>query len=211
MSICFIEPHYLPSLAYFKAISQYDIIGIDIGSKFIKQTYRNRCRVLLSNKIGQLVIPIRNNSLGGSLSDVKIDYSEKWNHVHWKTIQSAYGKTPFFEHYRPYFEIIYTNPPVFLVEFILEHLKLCFKLLGWNKQIVLIKESDDKEEMVDLKNIVHSKKSKFRFYSKVYYQAFGEDFIENLSIIDTLFNVGPESSELVMTSELIMTNPSPKS
>ncbi len=202
MYSCLIEPHYLPSLAYFRLISDYDRIYIDVQSKFVKQTYRNRCKILLSNKVGQLVIPIKHNTLGGGLIDVKIDYSEHWKQVHWKSIKSAYGKTPFFEHYAPFFERIYFKEAESLVEFIIEQLELCFKFLGWNKEIVLVNSLEGLDKIPNLKNQVHSKQSKFDFTSGFYHQAFGTEFISNLSLIDLLFNIGPESAEFIKNTVL---------
>ena len=196
---CFIEPHYLPSLAYFKLISDFDKVYIDVQSKFIKQTFRNRCKILMSNKVGQLIIPVKHNSLGSGLANVSIDYSENWNDIHWKSIKSAYGKTPYFEFYAPYFEKIYDNPPEKFIDFIMSHLGLCFKFLGWEKEIVL-SDSQENEGVSVFRNLLHSKKSQFDFNSSVYHQAFGEEFIPNLSLIDLLFNVGPESSEVIRKS-----------
>jgi len=201
-SSCIIEPHYLPSLAYFHLVNGTDVIYLDVESKFVKQTYRNRCRVLLSNKIGQLVIPIKHNSLGRTLADVKIDYTENWHAVHWKTIKSAYGKTPFFEHYAPFFEQAYLNPPVYLIDFVVNQLKLCFKLLGWKKEIVLANTLSDLNVDESFKNQIHSKKSKFEFTSNSYHQAFGDVFSGNLSVIDLLFNIGPEASDFIRKSDI---------
>jgi hypothetical protein len=136
------------------------------------------------------------------VSHVKIDYSENWSHVHWKSIESAYGKTPFFEHYRPYFEKNYDNPPEFLVDFVINNLKLCFKCLGWKKEIVLINTMGELGGFKDIKNLVQPKRKGFKFNSAMYHQAFGKGFVQDLSIIDALFNVGPECSELINSSEL---------
>ncbi len=202
MSACLIEPHYLPSMAYFKLIEEYDTVYLDLQSKFIKQTYRNRCLVLLSNKIGQLVIPIQHRTLGGTLAEVKIDYAENWSAVHWKTIKSAYGKSPYFEHYAPYFERVYANPPEYLVDFLLSQMKLCFKFLGWKKELILVKDTKELPTVVHLKNKVHSKKSKFEFSSETYHQSFGETFVSNLSLVDLVFNLGPEATGIIRASEL---------
>ena len=202
MRKCLIEPHYLPSMAFYKLISEYDEVVIDVESKFVKQTYRNRCKVLFSNKVGQLVIPISHSTLGTTINDVEIDYSEKWNKVHWKSIESAYGKTPFFEHYSPYYERLFQAPSGNLVTFLVKLLKLNMKMLGWSQSVVLSAEAVDKEGCEDLRNKVHSKKSKFEYQSNKYHQAFGDAYVSNLSIIDTLFNVGNETAGIIKSSEL---------
>ena len=204
MSSCIVEPHYLPSLAYFKLLSNFDTIVFDLEGKFIKQTYRNRCLVLLSNKVGQLIVPIQHKTLGSTFREVKIDYSENWNKIHWKSIESAYGKTPFFEHYAPFFEELYINPPEYLFEFLLGHMKLCFKFLGWKKELLLNVDSLLDINHVDLKNLVHSKKSEFTYSSDIYHQAFGEGFLGNLSVVDALFNIGPEAGQLIKSSTIIL-------
>lgn len=204
MSSCSIEPHYLPSLAYFKLLSEFDTIVFDVESKFVKQSYRNRCRVLLSNKIGQLIVPVQHKTLGATLQEVKVDYSEPWNKIHWKSIESAYGKTPFFEHYAPFFERLYVSPPEYLTDFVMGHMKLCFKFLGWKKELLLSTNFSNSIENKELKNLVHSKKSQFSYSSPAYHQAFGEEFMSNLSVLDALFNIGPETGELIRSSRLVL-------
>jgi hypothetical protein len=195
---------YLPPIEYFVAIQDFEEIQIEHNEKFQKQTYRNRAQVLLANKVDVLSVPVNGSSKKQLYRDVKIDYSQKWKNVHLRGIQSAYGKAPFFEYFFPYFDEIYDKNLTFLFEMNIELLTVCLKLLKMKTRINVDPKPEISLELVNIRGIIHSKQG---FSQRdimtpcIYSQMFGLDFVPNMSIIDLLFCVGPDSKEILQYSK----------
>ncbi len=200
---CLIELHYLPCLAWFTAVQSHPEIILEKHEHYCKQTYRNRCHILGANRVEKLIIPVTLSDHHTRISDLRIDYTQKWLTNHWRSIESAYRKAPFFEHYADTFQRALFSKYRFLYDLNYHLLEGCLKFLNRNIQI---RESTVYEEtpkgVIDLRNQVspkHTGFSKF-FHPVTYTQVFGNSFIPNLSIIDLLFCVGPESSYLLEAS-----------
>jgi|AntAceMinimDraft_11_1070367.scaffolds.fasta_scaffold18939_2 hypothetical protein len=200
-----IELHHLPCFDYFACLLQYNTIRLEACENFPKQTYRNRCYVLTANKVDVLTIPVKNSRKKIRIKDIQIDYNQSWIKRHWGCLQSAYGKSPYFEHYYRDLETIYLRKPTFLFDFNLELLTLCLKNLGIKKRIeyTLSYTVDVDITQFDAKLVVNDKKKgeSAVFCNTIpYYQTFGNDFVPNLSIIDLLFNKGPEARKVLLES-----------
>ena len=102
-----IDLHYLPCLEFFACVLNFDEIILESNENYTKQSYRNRCYLQGSNKIEMLTIPVIDGNKKVIIKDVKIDYSQRWEIIHWRTITAAYGKSPFFEFFADYFQDIY--------------------------------------------------------------------------------------------------------
>src|SRR5690606_30373631 len=99
--------HYLPCIEYFACFIKYDKIYLEACESYTKQSYRNRCRIKTSQRIDTLSVPVCKADRHTNIQDVRIDYSQGWVKDHWKGIQTAYGKSPFFEHYADLFSHIF--------------------------------------------------------------------------------------------------------
>lgn len=193
---------YLAPIQYYNEIANAENILIEQYDSYHKQTYRNRCRVLAGNGPIDLIIPIvKNSGVKTLMKDVQIEYLMPWQDKHWRTIISAYNSSPFFEYYRddlqPFFEkrwkyLIDLNTS--LHELILELLELPINV---KKTTDFIKDF----EGTDLRNAISPKKNKksritdLKEYTQTFNERFG--FVPNLSIIDLLFNVGPEAGDFL--------------
>jgi hypothetical protein len=200
-----IELQYLPCLAYFTCLLKYDRIRIDIEERYVKQSYRNRCRVLTANKIDVLTVPVRKYEATTPTKDIKIDYSQDWMRRHLGCFKSAYGKSPFYEYYAPDFLEIYDKKLAYLVDLNYELLTICLRLVGVRKDIQYnLSGADDGEQgLFNAISLINSKKddiSSDYYKSTPYYQTFGNDFVSNLSIIDLIFNMGPEAKSVLLRS-----------
>ncbi|MBP6385431.1 MAG: WbqC family protein [Pseudarcicella sp.] len=194
-----IEAQYFPSIKYIAAINAHQEIIIEAYEHFEKQSYRNRCTIETSNGNEQMIVPIIDGTKKIIMKDARIDYSHEWSRRHCRAIQTAYGRSPFFEYYaEPIFELI-NKKMTFLLDLNLEILSFCLKNLKINKPISL-SENYQKTVIDDLRNSIHPKKTneKLNFYSpKPYRHNFSVDFIENLSVIDLLFCQGPKAKEII--------------
>jgi hypothetical protein len=200
-----IELQYLPCLEYFTCILQYDRVYIDIEERYVKQTYRNRCSVLTTNKIDTLTIPVKGYEPASSTKDILIDYNQDWTRRHLGCLQSAYGKSPFYEYYAHEFIRIFEKKLAYLVDLNYELLTICLRLTGITKEIQynLSGEEIDKKAVVNDISLINNRKQQnsHKYYSPTpYYQTFGNDFVGNLSIVDLLFNMGPEAKSVLLRS-----------
>jgi hypothetical protein len=200
-----IELHYLPSLEYFCALRHFDEVIFEKHEHFVKQSYRNRCYINTASGIEMLSIPLTEKHGKVSIKDVKIDYSKKWQNNQWRTIESAYRNAPYFEHYGGEIQkAIYRNFN-FLFDLNLHLLSFCLQSLKWNfpySESVSYEQSPNKS-YTDLRSVINAKKSYVErsFYKPVpYYQVFGNCFVENLSLLDSLFCEGPHTSLLISQS-----------
>ncbi|WP_025762269.1 WbqC family protein [Dyadobacter tibetensis] len=200
-----IELQYLPSLEYFCCLLKQDEIWLETEEVYQKQTYRNRCKVLTANKIDILTVPVKKYSHGTLSKDIEIDYDQNWKRRHWGCFQSAYGKSPYYEYYAPELRAIYDKEYQFLVDLNYELLTFCLRLVGLKKEVRYKMSGSEiaSKPAKDFISTINNKKStnNYKFYRSVpYYQTFGNDFVENLSIIDLLFNMGPESRGILISS-----------
>ena len=101
-----IESQYFPPIAFFAQILIFESVFLDPNERFEKQSYRNRCSILTSNKVLDLVVPVQKGKTQLTSGQVEVVYRDKWQSVHLRAIQSAYGRAPFFEHYYPQIEQI---------------------------------------------------------------------------------------------------------
>jgi len=203
-----IDSQFLPPIEFFSALTDHDEILLEAHEYFVKQTYRNRCYILGAKGPLRLIIPVKHGK-GEKIpmKSVKIDYSTNWIKDHWRTIESCYNKSPFFEHYKDAFKDIYDKKHENLWDINREMLSLCLTLLGFEKIISSTKnfiQEGDNDLFSDQRGKILPKKS-FNYrkiYTPVtYFQMFGKTFVENLSIIDLLFCLGPESSRVVTESK----------
>ncbi|NQZ77036.1 MAG: WbqC family protein [Ekhidna sp.] len=203
MSPLLIEPHYLGSIEYFVLLSHFDEICFEIHESFPKQTYRNRAYFLTSNKVQSLVVPAKYSN-GSRTLEVEIDHSQRWVKDHWGAFYSAYGKAPFFEYFEAEFRSVWDTKWESLVELNVTFIKLCFKILQWQKKITLSEEYRH-EVNPEYRNLIVPKKSfegRDLYTPAPYNQLFGGTFVPNLSIVDLLMNEGPNATQLIKLSSL---------
>jgi hypothetical protein len=200
-----IELHYLPSLEYFCALRNFDEVIFEKHEHFVKQSYRNRCYINTSQGIEMLSVPLAEKHSKSLIKDIKIDYTKKWQNNQWRTIESAYRNAPYYEHYAEEIEkAIYKNY-TFLFDLNLHLLSFCLQSLKWNlaTSVSVSYEQNADKNYTDLRSAINAKKTHLErsFYQPIpYYQVFGSHFVENLSLLDSLFCEGPHTSHLISQS-----------
>lgn len=201
-----IDLHYMPSIPYMAAWHYYNRIIIEAKENFTKQSYRNRCEINTANGIKSLIVPVQKGNRYPIL-EIRIDTKQNWAKNHWGAIQSAYGKSPFFEFYGESIRQVLFKGHRFLLDLNLALLELLLKELSIDFDLYFTQfyHKMPPHEIVDLRSEIHPKKStaNLGFYkSVVYIQTFGEKFLEDLSIIDLLFNEGPNAKNVIHASGL---------
>lgn len=192
---------YLPPIEYMAILSRFETVFIEQYETFPRQTYRNRCYIYSPNGVLALIIPVTKNEIHNcKTKDIGISFHDKWQTNHWRAIKTAYNNSPFFLFYKDEFEAFFNTPCQNLLEFNTMLLQQVLEFCGIQVKIEytgrFIKQY---ENATDLRNTIHPKKSNlidsvsFPRYLQVFSEKMG--FKHNLSIIDLLFNKGPESGE----------------
>jgi hypothetical protein len=209
VTIALIESQYLPPICWFSLIQGHTAVSVEKFEHYQKQTYRNRCYIMTAQGPAALIIPLIHDAGKTLIKDMRIDYSQKWLNNHWRTIQSAYGKAPFYEYYQQDLHEAMFSRPAFLYDLNMSLLRICFKWLRCNISLTetSLYEKEPGTGITDYRSVINPKKpdSCKRFYKSVEYrQVFGNKFAENLSIIDLIFCEGPGALEVIQTSALKM-------
>jgi hypothetical protein len=204
MSKVLLSTAYLAPIQYYTKITMYDEACIEVYENFVKQTYRNRCVIYGANGELTLSIPIIKNSPKVLTKDILIDYSTNWRKMHLKSIESAYSSSPFFEYYIDDFIPFYTKEFKFLLDFNTEIQKVVLEHFEIEKNIHYTTDYQFSKDLINIKDFrekISPKKTiaDLDFISHEYNQVFIEKhgFKQNLSIIDLLFNEGPNAIEIL--------------
>lgn len=183
-STSFISPSFIyPPISFFLEIKKSNLIAIDLHEHYQKRSNRNRFDILTSNGKQSLTIPLKKGKNEKQpMSEVLISYDENWPNQHLQSIQSAYGKSPYFEHYFPMVESLFQKRFEKLFELNDAALLQSIKALKLNTKITTT------SSYIPDKSCASNPE---RTYPQVFEYKFG--FTQNLSIIDLLFNTGPEA------------------
>jgi len=203
MNSCLIDLYFFPPIAYFKSILNYNELIIEANDNFVKQTYRNRAHFLAPNGVQQLNIPVIKAQSKQLYRAVKIDYSENWIRKNHQALKSAYSNSPFFNDYYPFIEGKLNKNQTFLFDLNLSLLDFCIEVLQIDKIITPTQSFElTYTNKVDLRELKVGKRKNISDWLpndiKSYQQMFGKEFVKNLSILDLMFNKGPESIKFLV-------------
>lgn len=198
----FLALHYLPCIDYISGIIQFEETWVEAQEHYQKQSYRNRCYVLTANKVESLAVPVQQGTRHQPIRDLRVANDQHWQMHHWRCLQAAYGKAPFFEYYAPEFEPVYRKNWTFLFDLTYELLTICLKLMRFNPSLSLTNcyEKVAQGGVFDARSSINPPNTAkaYVFHQPVAYtQNFGVDFVPNLSIIDLLFCQGPAASDVL--------------
>lgn len=185
---------YLPPISWFVHFCNHDgTVILDQHENFNKQTYRNRTCIFGANGKLSLMIPINHKSQK-QMNQILVSDAEKWRIQHWKSIKTAYQGSPYFEFYEDQFRKIFESEEKSLFRFNLFALEILLKILKSEIKIELSSEYQPSFQGLDFRDQFSPKKEEPEIY-KEYYQTFSDKlgFIQNLSILDLICNLGPES------------------
>ena len=202
MMTALLQTTYFGPIQWYQKLYRHDHCIIEQYDSYQKQTYRNRCIIATANGVQALTVPVEHSDEKILTKDLRISDHNQWRRVHWNALQSAYSESPFFDYYvddlRPFFEQKY----VFLVDFneVIRQ-KIC-ELIDIHPHVeytnsFLSPHASHYSPLDDFRDVIHAKHPQpdATFQAKKYWQVFEHkhDFLPNLSILDLLFCMGPES------------------
>lgn len=188
------HPLYLAPIPLYAQLYRHNALVINGNEPFVKQTFRNRAVIATENGAQGLIIPVIHDGGRVAMRDVRISEHGNWRHQHWNAMVSAYRKSPFFDYYADDFAHFYEERDGFLMDFNLRLHGVVCELLGLKRGVSIVDKEYNATESTDLRYIAEPKALSDIAGTQPYYQVFAErnGFLPHLSIVDLLFNMGPE-------------------
>lgn len=187
---------YFGNIAYYTVYHRAHKVLFEPHEHFLKQSYRNRCTIMAANTLQDLIVPINRKQRRQPINTLEISYAEQWQRIHLGALVSAYKVSPFFDHYAHIFEAFYKNfRPKTLWELNTRAHEIVQEITG-----ISTEEGQTKEFIKvypeDYRNRCRPKDDfNLSFEHSSYLQVFEDrhGFRKNLSILDLIFNEGPNA------------------
>jgi len=188
-----IHPTYFPSISHFVAMAKADTITFEVEDNFQKQTNRNRMYIYSPNGLQLLNIPVKHaEGARSKFKDTKIEQAFGWQKQHFKSLEAAYRTSPFFEYFEDDIRPLFEKKHTFMMDLNFEAMEIVTSCLGIDFKYTKTTEffPETGAGVTDYRNLANGKKDASEF--ETYTQVFGDKhgYLNNLSILDLLFNEG---------------------
>jgi hypothetical protein len=191
-----------PIISYVYLIRATDV-EIEQYETYQKMSYRNRFQLLSPHGVQNLSVPLvgGRDQKGRLTAEIEVDYTGRWMAEQWRSFESWYNRSPFFFHYGPEVKAIFEERHVRLTDLAMASQRWILRQLGWNGSLGLTScwtdhyQQDSKIE--DLRN-KFLPRNRQTFALRPYQQVFDQPFESNLSILDLLFNQGPQARSYLL-------------
>jgi hypothetical protein len=209
MTTALLQTTYFGPIQWYQKLYRYDHCLIEQYDSFQKQTYRNRCVIATANGVQALTVPVEHQANsqepkanGQFVKDLRISDHNQWRRVHWNALQSAYSESPFFEYYADDLHLFFEQKYDYLLDFNEAIRQKVCELIDIHPQVTYTTDytssvSHQSSAITDFRDVINAKhpQADAEFTPKEYWQVFQHKhgFLPNLSILDLLFNLGPES------------------
>lgn len=190
---------YFPPIEYFALLAKYSVVYMEACENYQKQSWRNRCRILTANGPESLNVPVvhENGTFSLPIKEIRVEYTTPWVMRTERAIESAYSSSPFFIYYKDALFSILDSHPATLWELNRRIIDFFCSKIGISPDIRETTDYSPAEE--DYREVIHPKRENTvmrdlgmeRPYWQVFRDKYG--FVPGLSIMDLLFNEGPES------------------
>ena len=191
MNNILLYPTYFPSISHYITMIAAESVTFEVEDTFQKQTNRNRMYIYSPNGMQMLNISIKHDGTNCAFKDIKIDNQYNWQKNHFKSLEAAYKNSPFYEYFIDDLQPIFDKKHEFMLDLNFEIFERINDALGisipFDKTTEYFHKVTDK---TDFRNLVNGKKDATQIepYTQVFDNKHG--FINNLSILDLLFNEG---------------------
>ena len=202
---------YFPPIEYFALLAKYSVVYMEACENYQKQSWRNRCRILTANGPESLNVPVvhENGTFSLPIKEIRVEYTTPWVLRTERAIESAYSSSPFFIYYKDaLFAILDSHPATLwelnrrLIDFFCARIGISpviRETTGYFQTAGMVSPPDATPAAEDVREVIHPKRENTimrdldleRPYWQVFRDKFG--FVPGLSIMDLLFNEGPES------------------
>lgn len=203
MKTILLHPAYFPSIEQMAQIAHAEKVVWEVEDNYQKQTYRNRAYIAHSNGKLLLNIPIKHSKDGirQKTKAIKVENDFPWQEHHWKSLQSAYRTSPFFEYYEDDLEHLFLEPTEYLMAHNLKIFEVLCDLIGMEIDSSKSSSFEREPEIKDLRFLINAKR-KSEFTTEPYTQVLeaNHGFLPNLSVLDLLFNEGPNTLNYLESS-----------
>jgi hypothetical protein len=199
-------PSYFPSISHFVAMIQSERIVFEMEDNFQKQTNRNRTYIYSPNGIQLLNIPVKHSKLTHQKTkEIKIENDFDWQKQHFKSLEAAYRSSPFFEYFEDDISPFFEKKHAFLMDLNFETFELISKCMRLKLEYATTTEyfhEPNPNEFLDFRSLANGKKdsSQFEVYPQVFDDKHG--FLNNLSVLDLLFNEGRFAMDYLKNQKL---------
>jgi hypothetical protein len=188
---------YLPPVEYLARMLKAGEALIEREENYLKQSYRNRCYILSAGGKQLLSVPVLLGSVHKTLiKDIRIDYSKRWQQVHLGALASSYNSSPYYLYYYEIIERIILISHKYLLDLNMDLLLAILEMLNTDTKVSYTTEFKSVTEGDDDFRYRINPKKKSDYSAKKYLQVFNtaDGFVPGLSIVDLIFNTGPEAS-----------------
>lgn len=195
---------YFPPVAYVAILSRSGEVCIEAKETFPKQTYRNRMEIVTAGGVRTLTVPVKRSNHSRT-EEVEVDYKDRWNIVHLRTLTAAYAASPYFLYYKDDIEMLLMRRYDRLLDMNSAALDWILAKLKVQCRVSLTTdyrpESGDDD---DYRSLFTPKRPLPTEGMKPYYQVFADrmPFVPNLSVLDLMMNLGPEARKYLETIEI---------
>lgn len=200
MRCVLLPPMYLPVAGYYAAMARYDVAVIDVSMRHDRRRKAVH-RTVIAGNAGPLMltVPVSHTQGAKQWDQIAVADHGRWADEHRGALASAYGRTPFYEYYAPQFDALITDDAVGLpvTQFDCRLDALIRQLLGITTRVSAVLPPG-----IDPTTVTDLRRSDFSQYAPPAYRQLRADrlgYIPNLSIVDALFNLGPDQTRQLLT------------